>query len=953
MNKLLRYIGITYLAYLVLALLVVTPLLNFLPHKYLRDNYARELSTRFVWFNPFTLSLEVREAALPEKNGEQFVAFDAASVNLSLSSIWQEGIVFDRLRLHDLFAHVQRLPEGKFNFSDFIPEESAEAAPADEAQSTGIIGVTVHAMDLQASTIKVTDQDRAEPFTTQWDDLRIQAVDFSTVLREGQPYKIALADEAGGTLAWEGTVSLAAAQSEGKVTLDGIRLHPFWRFAQPWVQFELREGLLHATTNYVANWSDTAAVTLDGGSLGLRGLDIAPKAGAALADTAVQLSSLDITGIGVDSARQRADVDTVSINGLRLEGFSEGTRISLQELLTPTLPQQEQTPAADNDSGASWTAALARFDISDSAVQWRSPFTEPPRFDVSAINAQVDNLAWPLAGETLLALQLALNDSASFTTQGKLALDSGNGELSYALDGLKLPWFNPALPPAFRARLTSGTVAGSGRVSLAEFAPGNVQLDARINSFGMRQNDAEQQFTGWDALQLDQLKLDFSTRTLVLDQLTLDALQGRVHIAKDGTLNTANLWQPEAATQSTGPEVTDATPAAGAPADSASPEGAEPGWAIQIPTVQLKNAAIDFQDDSLPIGFRTLIGDLTGFIEGINSDGGTAAEIDIKGSVDGYAPVALAGTANPLQSPPMLDLKLTFDGVDLARVSPYSGTYAGYAIDRGLLDLDLAYTLNNNKLVGKNTIVIDQLKLGDKVASDKALDIPLKLGISLLTNANGVIDMKIPVSGNLEDPSFKLGSVIASAFVNLITKAVTAPFSLLANLVSSDDDLQYIAFPPGGATLMPAGSDKLTQLAQAMAQRPAIALAVVGRVHPQEDRVALQTSALNAALLESGLAQDSVDNRDDAWLQALLSRTGATAGPDGQLPARQELLRQALAAFPVEEAQLLALAEARATAVKAFLVNDAGLATDRAVIEKAQLKDQSRDFNGVELKLEN
>lgn len=953
MKKLLRYSFITYLVYLALALVVVTPLLNILPHSYLREHYGRELTTKFVWFNPFTLSLEVREAALPEKSGEPFVALGAASINFSVASAWQEGIVFDRVRLLEFFAHIQHLGEQRFNFSDFIPDAPAGQAPTPQTPPADPIGITVNDLDLQASAIQVTDHDRAQAFTTRWENLHVHAVDFSTVLREGKPYRIALADEAGGTLLWEGTVSIANAQSEGRLTLDAIRLEPFWRFAEPWVRFQLREGLLHASGRYAATWGDSVAVSLADGALSVSALDIAPKAGITLPDTALALGSLSVQGVALDTAAQHASVEQVIVDGVGVDGFSEGTRVSLQELFTPDLPQQEAQDTTDA-AGSDWTGSLGRLEVRQGRVSWQSGFTDPPILDVAGINAKVEQLEWPLAGETRLAVDLSVNDTASVTTQGVIALDSGTGQFDYSLAALQLPWFNPALPPEFRARLTGGEVATRGGVTLVDYAPATIQLDASITAFGMRQEDAQQQFTGWDTLQLDRLQLDFSQRSVVLNKLTLDALQGRVHIAQDGTLNTTNLWQP-AAPADPAPQAGEQLVADSPDTDNteASDPPAESAWAIRIPTVQLKKAAIDFQDDSLPIDFRTLIGDLNGFIEGLDSNGQASAKVDIKGSVDGYAPVSLSGSLNPLRSPPVLDLKLTFDGVDLARVSPYSGTYAGYAIDRGLLDLDLAYTLNDNKLVGKNNIVIDQLKLGEKVTSDKALDIPLKLGISLLTNASGVIDMKVPVSGNLDDPSFKLSSVIASAFVNLITKAVTAPFSLLANLVSSDEDLQFITFAPGESALEPASAEKLGQLAQALAQRPALALAIVGRVHPEEDRQALQADALEAALLAQGLTRDSIDNRDEAWVKAVSERTGATAGADGAPPANQELLRLALAGFPVDDTQLLALAEARATAVKTFLVNDAALAADRAVIEKAALEDQKRDFNGVELLLEN
>ncbi len=84
---------------------------------------------------------------------------------------------------------------------------------------------------------------------------------------------------------------------------------------------------------------------------------------------------------------------------------------------------------------------------------------------------------------------------------------------------------------------------------------------------------------------------------------------------------------------------------------------------------------------------------------------GAEAKVDVRGSVDGYAPVALTGSTQPFLSPPDLDLILTFDGVDMALLTPYSGTYAGRAIERGLLNLHLEYKLEKGKLQGDNSVV--------------------------------------------------------------------------------------------------------------------------------------------------------------------------------------------------------------------------------------------------------
>ena len=80
---------------LVIAVLLLLPVLNTLPHWYVKETFGRQLHTDLVLFNPFTLSAEVRGAALPETDGEPFAALDKARVNLSLSSLWRPGWVLD------------------------------------------------------------------------------------------------------------------------------------------------------------------------------------------------------------------------------------------------------------------------------------------------------------------------------------------------------------------------------------------------------------------------------------------------------------------------------------------------------------------------------------------------------------------------------------------------------------------------------------------------------------------------------------------------------------------------------------------------------------------------------------------------------------------------------------------------------------------------------------------
>ena len=271
--------------------------------------------------------------------------------------------------------------------------------------------------------------------------------------------------------------------------------------------------------------------------------------------------------------------------------------------------------------------------------------------------------------------------------------------------------------------------------------------------------------------------------------------------------------------------------------------------AIKVNAISIENGKAYFADHSLTPKFASTIESLNGKVLGIDSGSTQPADVDITGKIDNYAPVKLAGTIHPLKSDVDLNLNFSVQGAELTSVNPYSGTYMGYYIDKGLLSLDVQYKLNGKALEGKNHVVIDQLTLGKKSNSDQALSLPLGLAIALLEDSNGVIDLGLDVSGDIDNPDFSFGSIILNAIGNIITKAVTAPFSLLANLVGSDDELDNVEFAFGEQTLNADAREKLDTLAKALKKRPGLRVNIEGTVNAISDASALAQRQLNHTLL--------------------------------------------------------------------------------------------------------
>jgi hypothetical protein len=195
------------------------------------------------------------------------------------------------------------------------------------------------------------------------------------------------------------------------------------------------------------------------------------------------------------------------------------------------------------------------------------------------------------------------------------------------------------------------------------------------------------------------------------------------------------------------------------------------------------------------------------------------------------------------------DITVSFRNVEMKSFSPYSATFAGRRIASGTLNLNLGYKIQNSELLGDNQVVLEQFTLGERVEAPNAINLPLDLAIALLTDAQGKINVAVPVQGNVDNPKFKYGHVIRQAVINLITKIVTAPFRALGGLMGGKGEkMDAISFYPGSDRLLPPELKKLKTIVEALEKRPRLKLVVQGRFDPKLDGEALRTQRVKVAL---------------------------------------------------------------------------------------------------------
>ena len=362
---------------------------------------------------------------------------------------------------------------------------------------------------------------------------------------------------------------------------------------------------------------------------------------------------------------------------------------------------------------------------------------------------------------------------------------------------------------------------------------------------------AGQELLSWHSFKLNGVKLAMApakpTRVDITEVVLSDFFASLV-LDEKGRFNLQQEPAAGAPAVAAAPPVVIAAPATpAARAEPAAPPAATLPPEISVGATRLVNGRVDFTDRFVRPNYSADLSELNGSLSAFRSGSSEMATVELHGRAAKTARVEISGQFNPTAQPLAMNIRARATDLELAPLSPYAGKYAGYAIERGKLSMDLSYLITpEGRLEAKNQVIVNQLTFGERVDSASATSLPVLLAVSLLKDSRGVIDINLPISGSLKDPQFSIGGLIVKVIVNVLTKALTAPFSLLFG--SSDQDLSVVGFRPGTAVLSTSGAAALDQVAKALADRPALKMTVTGASDLPAEREAYVQAALDARL---------------------------------------------------------------------------------------------------------
>lgn len=566
---------------------------------------------------------------------------------------------------------------------------------------------------------------------------------------------------------------------------------------------------------------------------------------------------------------------------------------------------------------------------------------------------------------------------------GKYRIDPLHVEANIKADGIDLSTFSGFLENILPVKLSKGMLSLNTNVLVKNdeqflFKTDNGKLSIRdliLDDFKLKDTRTGNPFFSFKAFKVDDIKAEIDKQFVSIASVSLLNPEIHVSVSEQKEINLAGLMKSK-----------ESEPAQNPP-DKEREETSK--WTFEIGKTNLSDGIVLFSDKSVKPAYKITLNNMVFSLDRVGSNIKDAAPFSFKTDIDKYAPFTIKGSLEPLDKQPGFSFTSKLEGLEMSHLSPYSGVYIGNNLKSGKLELNLDYTLHDRKIKGKNNIIAKNLYLGETVPGEPVINAPVGLGLALLRDLSGVIDLDVGISGDLDDPGFSVAGIVVKALVNIIAKAVASPFKLLGALIpGGGDDLGEITFDPGTFLLNQDSKESMEKLISALNKRPQLILSIKGNAAGQEDIDALKLASLKQLIAqERGINISEVENErmgQEVWmisanqkalekinnemglisvtermekLKPINPETPLNSGNQENMEAKnaeleqkvyEQVFKDMLKGQEVNEDELIALADQRALSIKQHLVDDLKLSHERVSVIKTSVS----DLSGRVIKLE-
>jgi len=966
LKKILIGFIIFFVVFTLVGFFVLPPILKSILIKQLSQNLHRDVTINQIKINPYALSVTARDLMITDRgSSETFVSCEEIFLNLQSLSALRMALILKEIRLTKPFIKITRHQDMSYNFSDLI--EKKEAKPP-EKEKLKPLRFSLNNIRIENGSIDFFDEPKQTKHTIR--ELNIGVPFLSNILSYVQIYvQPEFSAKINGTpYSIQGKTKPFADSLETSldINIKDLDIPYYIAYVPTKMNFKIVSAFLDTQTkiSFIEIKGKKPSLIVVG-NVSLKKIAVDDQQNKPL----LRLPLFEISIAESELLSKVIHLAKVSIQSPELEirRDAKGTLNVLSFL--PETKETKPTPKKEGES-TPLSIDVDEVQLAGGKISF-SDLTPSEHFTIAAKNLElrVENISTAKNSKSKFSLSLLLDKKGKISTTGSIGIDPIAAELKMDMKGIGIGLFQSYFTDKVKVTVTGGTFSTTGNLLLGIADDKELKAKYRgsaiLSSFSSIDKLNGEDLLKFESLSLSDLNVGYTPLSIDIKGVSLTNFYARVLVNSEGKINLQEIMKTEES--KTEPPPT--SPQQGK--EVVSPKDKEPSKNIKIGQITLQGGKIDLSDKSVKPEFSMNLSEMGGRVSGLSAAENTTADVELRAKLNDYAPLEITGKVNPLREDLFVDLKVRMKDLDLSPTTPYSGTYAGYSIEKGKLSFDLKYLIVKKKLESQNNIFIDQFTFGDKVESPKATKLPVKLAVALLKDRKGEIKLDLPVTGSLDDPKFSIWGIILKIIINLISKAATSPFSLLGAVFGGGEELSFVEFDFGSTTITEPNVKKLDTIVKALHDRPSLKMDIEGHVDMEKDRDGFKQYLVNRKVKAQKLKEmvkkgQPVVPVDDikieppeyekylkmAYKEEKFPKPKNVIGMAKDLPA-PEMEKLMLTHTEIKEGDLRILASQRSMRVKDAILKSGQVEPERVFIlepkslapeKKEKIKDSRVDF---------
>jgi hypothetical protein len=327
-------------------------------------------------------------------------------------------------------------------------------------------------------------------------------------------------------------------------------------------------------------------------------------------------------------------------------------------------------------------------------------------------------------------------------------------------------------------------------------------------------------------------------------------------------------------------------------------------------------------DESVSPVFKRNFNELSLVVDNIDSSSPEAiSTLSFNLGLTKFGYIKFDGTLSPFGEKLTTDIVGELRGLDARALSTYASDYIGYSLDQGIAEADVNFDVNEDNLNAAITTRFRKLEVsalnGNELPEGaESLGMPLDFALNLLRDKNGMIELKLPITGDIHSPDFSLSNIVGKVMFKVISETIVnyyLPFGLIMAATMQDTLSNFsfdpVVFTPGETELDAGAAASLDKLSAMLNSREQLHLSFCAPSTWQDWSVKFAPSAASEQQADK-TAEDEAQKEDSSQI--------------GESPAEPVVTAEQVDA-------LKAIADQRSDAVKQYLI-DKGVKTGQVIL---------------------